>query len=159
MNGQSEGLSIMSVAGKPLFGGVLSEIHGCCFATGWRHSAFSDLLEQPTVSALLARYRRGADEEPAGFILCRSAAGEAEIITFCVLPKDRGVGIGRALLVAAIDQLSQDGIGELHLEVEQGNNAAISLYESAGFQKTGRRQGYYRSGADSGDAILMARSL
>ena len=62
-------------------------------------------------------------------------------------------GVARQLVAQLKDRASALGSARIDLEVRQGNEAAIRLYENAGFAAVGRRKGYYQ---DSGeDAILM----
>ena len=46
----------------------------------------------------------------------------------------RGVGYGRALLVAAEDMVRSHGVGRLELNVFGSNARALGLYESAGYR-------------------------
>lgn len=72
---------------------------------------------------------------------------EYEIHTIAVDPAYQGKGIGRRLLDGLLDYA--DG-ATVFLEVRTDNEAAIALYESAGFEKVGLRKRYYRvSGADA----------
>ncbi|MEZ0340094.1 ribosomal protein S18-alanine N-acetyltransferase [Mycobacterium sp. pV006] len=72
---------------------------------------------------------------------------EYEIHTIAVDPVYQGKGIGRQLLDGLLDYA--DG-ATVFLEVRTDNEAAIALYESAGFEKVGLRKRYYRvSGADA----------
>ena len=72
---------------------------------------------------------------------------EYEIHTIGVDPDYRGQGIGRGLLTDMLDFASG---GTVFLEVRTDNEAAIKLYESAGFVNIGLRKRYYRvSGADA----------
>lgn len=72
--------------------GLLARLHGECFAQGWSAEAMASLLAPEGVAALLAL----EEGEPAGFLLYRIAADEAEIITIGVLPGRRGLGLGAA---------------------------------------------------------------
>lgn len=58
---------------------------------------------------------------------------------FYLAPQARGRGIGRKMLSFAVAKAKQLGIRTLHLEVELGNDPALDLYRSAGFEETGRR--------------------
>lgn len=49
----------------------------------------------------------------------------------------RGHGIGRALLEAAESQAARDGVELLTLNAWAGNEAAIGLYRSVGFEQAG----------------------
>ena len=87
-----------------------------------------------------------------GFIVTRQTApGESEILNLAVAPSARRAGVGRALLQTAMEAAP----GTWFLEVRASNLGAIRLYETAGFQASGTRPGYY---ADSGEsAIVMTR--
>jgi ribosomal-protein-alanine N-acetyltransferase len=89
-------------------------------------------------------------ESLSAFIVTRSLApGENEILNLAVAPAARRSGIARALLTHAL----QASPGTWHLEVRASNQAAIQLYQSAGFTPTGHRQGYYRDSPEP--AIVM----
>jgi len=68
----------------------------------------------------------------------------------------RRMGIGRALLDAAVDWARGAGIRKLELHVFPHNAPAIALYESYGFVREGYRKAHYRRGDEYVDAILMA---
>ena len=65
-------------------------------------------------------------------------------------------GIGRALLVAAVEWAQAAGVRKLELHVFPWNDAAIALYEDFGFVREGYRKGHYRRGDEYVDAVLMA---
>jgi ribosomal protein S18 acetylase RimI-like enzyme len=54
-----------------------------------------------------------------------------------VAPEVRQTGIGRALVDLAILWAREDGATRLVLDVADLNDAAIGLYESKGFKRTG----------------------
>jgi ribosomal protein S18 acetylase RimI-like enzyme len=56
-----------------------------------------------------------------------------------LVPADRGLGIGRALLAFAVAEAEKLGIRMLHLEVEPDNERAHRLYRRNGFAESGRR--------------------
>ena len=86
----------------------------------------------------------------AGFLAMREVApGEREILNLAVDPAERRTGIARGLVTDALAQAKCAWF----LEVRASNSAAIRLYESAGFQRAGRRPDYYREPAE--DAIVM----
>jgi len=98
--------------------------------------------------------------EPEGFIIARCAADEAEILTVAVAGAARGRGHGRLLLDASLAELVRRRIRKVFLEVEAGNQAALRLYSSAGFERIGTRRGYYRQPDGSRrDAVTMALDL
>jgi len=89
---------------------------------------------------------------PLGYGVMRSAAGEAEILTFGVDPSYRRAGHGRRILADMIGRARDAGAEMVFLEVAATNKAARTLYEAAGFAMVGRRPGYYRGprGVDDG---------
>ncbi len=95
----------------------------------------------------------------AGFILCRAAGDEAEILTLAVLPEKRRRGLGYRLLADGLAGAAARGARTMFLEVAEDNIAALALYAGAGFIPVGRRPGYYISAGRSIAATVMARSL
>jgi ribosomal-protein-alanine N-acetyltransferase len=77
------------------------------------------------------------------------ADDEAEILTLAVEKDARGQGIGRALVVALLEQLRSDGARHVSLEVRRSNAAALGLYTSLGFTAARVRARYYRDGEDA----------
>jgi RimJ/RimL family protein N-acetyltransferase len=74
-----------------------------------------------------------------------------------VLPGHRGKGGGRLLLDAAIEARPAD-IHKIELEVWPDNEAAIHLYERAGFEREGlRRDHYRRRDGRLHSSVIMAR--
>jgi RimJ/RimL family protein N-acetyltransferase len=65
-------------------------------------------------------------------------------------------GIGRALLVEAVEWARERGVSKLELHVFPHNDAAIALYEQFGFEREGYRKRHYRRPDGYVDAILMA---
>jgi [ribosomal protein S18]-alanine N-acetyltransferase len=134
---------------------LVAALHAACFADGWTAAAIGALLAAPGAFGLLAV----EGDEPAGFILVRPAADEAEILAIGVHAGARRRGLGRALLAAAMARLAAAGTRRLLLEVAEDNPAALRLYERAGFVPVGRRPGYYRERGTVTAALIMARSL
>ena len=132
---------------------MLARIHAVAFEEPWNADAIAVLIASPLVFALQA----GAP--PIGFILARSVAGEAEILTLAVDPSDRRRGVGCALVEAAAATALAAGAQTLWLEVAQDNTPARSLYARAGFEQVGRRPAYYRRPGGPVDALLLRRHL
>ena len=132
--------------------GALATLHARAFERSWDAAAIAGALASPGAFGLAA----WEGDSPAGFILARSIAGEAEVLTLAVDPAARRRGLGRALLNASFALAIQAGAGRMFLEVEAGNLGAIALYERAGFAYAGRRRSYYASGAD---ALVYRRDL
>lgn len=115
----------------------------------WGENSVRKSFAVPGVAVLLAGEVRYA---PAGFVIWRDLGGEAEILSLGVSPSEQQRGVGQALVAGLADAAKAAGAARIFLEVDAGNEAAITLYRRAGFTQSGRRQGYYRDGAD---AVLM----
>lgn len=144
-------ITIAPVGGEAV--ALLAELHEAAFpAEPWNEAALAGLLAMPGAFALVATQ----DGTPAGLVLARVAADEAEIITLGVAPQARRRGIGRQLATAAAARAAERGATRLFLEVAAANAAARRLYDTLGFQEIGRRPRYYPDGAD---AVVLARPL
>ncbi len=72
----------------------------------------------------------------------------------------RGLGVGSALVQAAISRARDQGLHKLCLEVFAHNDAAIALYRKSGFVEEGQRVGQYRRvSGELWDSIVMGLTL
>lgn len=94
-----------------------------------------------------------------GYAVVAYMAGEAHLLNLCVAPAKRGSGGGRRLLRHLVVESAREGMAQVLLEVRMSNRAAIDLYASEGFGVIGRRPGYYPSGKEREDALVMALPL
>jgi ribosomal-protein-alanine N-acetyltransferase len=139
---------------------LLAGMHRICFAEAWDADAMAALLSMPGSQGLIAvdggSLRPSAEPPgPAGFVLWRAVAGEAEILTIAVLPPWRRGGVGGRLLEAALAASAQAGAEAMFLEAASDNTAALALYEKRGFQRVGLRRAYY----GDKDAVVMRLDL
>lgn len=81
---------------------------------------------------------------------------EAEIMTIAVHPEHQRRGLGSAFMRAMLEPAEAAGVRHVLLEVEVGNDAAVTLYEHFGFIRNGVRPNYYGPGID---ALLMERHV
>lgn len=134
---------------------ALARLHGPSFAHPWSALTFESLISERSVSGHVAE-ERGI----VGFILTRSAADEAEVLSIAVETQHRKAGIGRRLLQAELGWLARRGTATVFLEVEAGNAPALAIYHAAGFVAVGSRPGYYRAKDGSRhDAVMMRVDL
>lgn len=89
-------------------------------------------------------------------VLHRRNSHSARLYSIAVWPEAAGKGLGRALLAWAEEQARAWGATGMRLEVQPGNRAARSLYESAGYGHIARLPGFYENGAD---ALRMGKTL
>lgn len=95
----------------------------------------AELLARPEVirAGTLIAYRGGS---PAGVVMTAADPEnpfEAEIETLAVLPADQHVGLGRALLRAALLAAGHDGRSSVILSVSTFSKRAMAMYLDAGF--------------------------
>jgi len=107
-----------------------------------------------TFLAHVMRDRRGLlvvedeEERMVGYVLSRVGfrwlgVRRGGITSIAVDPRCRRRGFGRALMAAALDYLSDNGVEEADLEVNVCNRAAQSLYEAFGFVQSRLLPHYY----------------
>lgn len=138
----------------------LAALHAASFpAAAWSAADIAALLREETVFGLVARRASAFGSRSAvGFVLMRSVAGEAEVLTIAVAPSHRRRGIARALVEEALRRLYRDRVDAVFLEVDAGNVAALALYRRLGFVKVGERKGYYAHGSVPGASALVMRA-
>jgi ribosomal-protein-alanine N-acetyltransferase len=128
---------------------ALALIHAAAFAASeaWGVDALGIQLGMPGVFGFV--------DGAGGFVMARVAADEAEILTLAVMPSARRAGVGRGLMVAAMEAAAARGAVAMLLEVAEGNGGARALYAGLGFAAVGRRPRYY--GAE--DALILRAAL
>jgi ribosomal-protein-alanine N-acetyltransferase len=142
-------MDIVVARATPFDAGLMAALHESCFPQPWDEVAMATLIASPGTLCLLASIVHGSPRAPAGFLIARKAADEAELLTLAVAPQSRRSGLGKALLKSAMASLGESGAKQLFLEVEDGNEAALTLYRSLGATAVGRRARYYERGADA----------
>lgn len=137
---------------RPRDAAAIAALHAASFGRGWAEDEVQQLLMDDAVVAHRVMLRRAV----AGFIMSRTAADEAEILSVAIAPARRGRGLSRPLLNFHLRSLAGRGTRAVFLEVDEHNAPALRLYAGAGFYEVGRRTGYYESGAA---ALLLRRDL
>jgi [ribosomal protein S18]-alanine N-acetyltransferase len=134
----------------------LSQLHRASFHRGWGADEFEQILIER--NALAHRLRLGRNV--IGFIVSRTAADEAEILSVAIASNQRGRGYSRELLRTHLGHLAGHGLKKVFLEVEENNRPARALYERAGFRVVGRRERYYKDASgEQLNAVVMQRDL
>ncbi|MBC2778837.1 ribosomal protein S18-alanine N-acetyltransferase [Parasphingopyxis marina] len=134
---------------------VMSDAFDPEFGEGWSRAQCNGMLGNRSCWIDVMR----VEGEPAGFTLSRMIVDEAELLLIAVRSEYRGQGIGRELLQRTCIAAASRGARRLHLEVRDGNDAAL-LYRSMGFEQIGLRKNYYRGrGGNLFDAITLALDL
>lgn len=144
---------VLSEAG-PRDAAAIAQLHAASFHRGWSDSEIERMLLDRHVLA----HRAVSGRALAGFILSRMVMDEAEILSVAVAARSRSRGLARRLLDLHLRRLAGLGTRSVFLEVEEGNEPALRLYRRAGFQKVGRREGYYQESRGAA-ALILRRDL
>jgi [ribosomal protein S18]-alanine N-acetyltransferase len=91
----------------------------------------------------------------AAFLLVWFAADEMHVLTLATLADFRRRGLGRALMMHALDEARLRGTRLVLLEVRRSNQAAVELYRDLGFAIVGVRTRYYLDGEDAMEMGLV----
>ncbi len=129
-----------------------------------RASFGPDSYSASTFMAHVFRDRKGlfvaAEEDGVvGYALVRVGLGwigmkRGGVTSIAVAPAYRRKGIGRALILHAIEYLREHDVDEADLEVNVTNLAAQSLYESLGFRRSRILPDYYGENRDGMKMVL-----
>lgn len=107
------------------FGTTLTE------ASAWQPAAWTEQLTKlPTFIAV-------AGVSDVGLVRCAPSESAPWLLSLWVAPMNRGMGIGGALVDAAIRWARSQGAPRLLLDVTATNPAALALYRRKGFVPTG----------------------
>lgn len=121
-----------------------------------RSNLISGLRTHPTTLVFLAFH----GDQPCGIATCFrgfstfAAKPLINISDFFVVPAFRGLGIGRMLLDAILEEGAAMDCCKLTLEVQENNSRARSIYGRFGF-----RQAVYAADEGSGGSLYMVRTI
>lgn len=108
-------------------------------AERWSETSWRDELTSADRIVLLERPGRGV-------ITLRVTGEVADLHRIVVATNRRREGVGRRLLDAGIDAARAGSVRSILAEVRYDNEAAIQLYQRAGFEQLGSRTDYYGPG-------------
>jgi ribosomal-protein-alanine N-acetyltransferase len=132
------------------------EIERRSFALPWSRAFFEKELNTPFARLMVAVEESGPRSQIVGYTCRWRVTDEVHLLNVSVHPERRGIGYGRELVTAVIDESVAAGARVVFLEVRAGNVVARRLYRSLGFRDLGIRRGYYGPGQD---AIVMELRL
>ena len=130
---------------------ALARMEKECFTNPWSSAQLLLELKNEYSFVLLAE----KDGEFLGFVILRTLLDEGEIFNIAVCRNARQLGIGGALLQAAIQHAETENVENIFLEVRASNGPAIALYKKFGFEPAGLRKKYYDNPTE--DARIMVR--
>lgn len=121
------------------------------FSRPWTETGYFTYLIREDALFLVAEL----EGDIVGYCGVLILSDEGDITSVSVAKSHQGKGVGKTLVKELVERTKQVGVTTLHLEVRQSNQAAISLYQSIGFQEVGNRKNYYEDPIE--DALLMTR--
>lgn len=122
---------------------ALEDMERLLFGAGaWSRASLAEEIEGP------GRWYVGAQDTASGELVGYAGLWfdgyDAQVMTVGTRPEAQGRGVGRLLLDALLGQAREVRAGDVLLEVRVDNEPALRLYERAGFERFGRRKGYYQ---------------
>lgn len=149
---------------------AMTQLDGVCFTSPWSRASFEAELTTNRLAWYLVAEELDPDEtdlpgsgpaqdakRPAGKLIGYAGLwaiqDEGHITNVAVHPYYRRKHLGSILVGTLIDETRKEGLVRFTLEVRASNRAAISLYETFGFESAGIRKGYYEDNNE--DAMIM----
>lgn len=122
----------------------------------WFTKVVERYVHQPGRIALVAE----VDVTPVGWITVEIVEGRTAELGMGVLKDHRALGVGTAMMGAAIDWARTHDVDHLTLDVFPDNEAAIGLYRKFGFSDVELKPGAWkRRNGDLWDLLAMERWL
>lgn len=127
------------------------------------NSAHSHPWSESNLSSCFSKLYHNSGIELNGeliaFSIIHQVVDESTLMDICVNPSYQGCGLGKQLLIHAINQAKARDAVIMMLEVRASNRSALSLYNRLGFKETHRRKGYYPTNTEREDAIMMEHHI
>ncbi|HAM63796.1 MAG: ribosomal-protein-alanine N-acetyltransferase [Firmicutes bacterium GWF2_51_9] len=133
----------------------VSEIEKTVFTSAWSAGDFTYELTENPFGHYFVDEIDGAVE---GYIGLWILFDQAQITTLGTTLNHRRQGIARRLMEYGLRHAFQSGAERISLEVRVGNIAAITLYESFGFQRKGIRKDYYQDNHEDAHLMVLERN-
>jgi [ribosomal protein S18]-alanine N-acetyltransferase len=141
------------------------ELDRLCFGGLWTIEGYQRELDSPNSELLvISRIKELVGDENEENISSETTIGigclwaileEAHITIIGIHPDYRGMGLGKLMLCELLKKAVSRQLERATLEVRDGNNIAIEMYEKFGFKVAGRRKKYYQVTGE--DALILWR--
>ncbi len=132
--------------------GGIEKIERRAYPTPWSRSMFAGELAKPT-SLCVGAFDTAGKARLVGYLIVSRYVDAWHVMNLAVDEPYRRRGIARQLLDELFAATTGDAMRGYTLEVRVSNQAAIALYEAAGFRVSGVRRGYYTDNRE--DAYVM----
>jgi ribosomal-protein-alanine N-acetyltransferase len=136
-------------------------IERAVFSQPWAMDAFEQFLDEPGFLVAEAPAKDAVSGgDIVGYVVATgirvNGRAMGHVKDLAVAPEHQGAGLGSRLLERALSVLENRGFDRVRLEVREGNDRAIDLYERFGFKQVQTYPGYYPDGED---ALILHASL
>ena len=128
-------------------------IESSVFPNPWSAQSFLDCAQWKEFWFHVAVMKK----QIVGYFVAQVVETEAELHNIAVDPAFQRKGIGKELMKHFLERIGTAGVQDIFLMVRPSNEAAIHLYESAGFCFLERRPKYYEDTKE--DALIFYKSL
>jgi ribosomal-protein-alanine N-acetyltransferase len=135
----------------------ISAIEVGSYENPWARSAFECELGANPVSWSRVALTTEAPARVAGYCVAWILFEHIQIQNLAVHPEHRRQGLGRLLLLRALEEGRARGAAAALLEVRRSNEVAQKLYRKLGFLEAGTRRDYYSQPRE--DALLFRKEL
>ncbi|MDR1695995.1 MAG: ribosomal protein S18-alanine N-acetyltransferase [Endomicrobium sp.] len=125
------------------------------FPNPWKEKMFLDSAANRLVEFKVAV----ENGKTAGYCLFWVAGDQSEILSIAVSLQFRRRSFAKQMLEYIIGRSKEKGAQCVFLDVRAGNAAAVKLYDSFGFEKTGIRKKYYPGAGGGEDALILRKKL
>ncbi|MBR8828477.1 MAG: ribosomal protein S18-alanine N-acetyltransferase [Gomphosphaeria aponina SAG 52.96 = DSM 107014] len=153
-------VSEIKITVKPLTAEQLPQVvalDNLCLGGLWSLEGYQRELASPnsTMLVLSVPTLTPPKEKIIGLGCLWAILEEAHITILVVHPDYQGQGWGKLLLSSLLQNARERQLERATLEVREGNEVALSLYQKFGFKIAGKRRGYYEKTGE--DALILWR--
>ena len=143
------GLQIKKMQEEHVHG--IHEVEKACFSLPWTIDGICAELKNENARFFVAL----KEKKVVGYVGMHDVFSCCYVANVAVLPEFRRMGIAKRLMQEILDYGKKTNAEFLSLEVRQSNVAAISLYESLGFEEVGVRKNFYERPTEN--AVIMTK--
>ena len=126
----------------------LAELEILCFSEPWSKAMLEEEWQNPLAKYLVYELEGSVQAYAGAWVI----VDEVHITNVAVHPECRRHGMAHDLLLGMMAMISREPVVGMTLEVREGNDDALALYQKNGFSIAGKRPNYYGNGAS---ALIM----
>ena len=120
----------------------------------WSEKIFIDCVNNNYLCRVLL-----VDDQIIGYIISSIVQDECHIMNLCIKVDFRKFGYARHVLNELHTEIKVLGCKMVFLECRPSNEAALSLYNSEGYNEIGIRKNYYPTEKGHEDALMLVKNV